>query len=612
MKDEEGFNKFCFHIRGYATLALGERLGTAVSAELVRRALSTLRDGAGGARPPVHDALRPGEDGPSAFGDSLRRDGLAARVTRMVAQAEAEAGTGDGAAQLLRGVGRRAAEWRAALAPKERAVQVALEIQRSGADAGAESGNPYGDEGAARVLAQRLEEVAQRASELGAEADERARTLEAELGRDVGRLRRQDETLAQLGAGEEQAAPESAGPKPSKPWLAPLAAGGTVFVLAAVIGVSLLWAAAAGVAAAAFLALLRWRASKAPATPETAEEAAPTEAPQGRPARRLPEPLRHKFTAYGRALEDAAVFEVERAFAAELSSALGASPLNTQSAGLRRALGELEAALVQEAQGMPDGFFHEVDPGRVELFGRQLVKAMAEEVLQAGAVDNLPEWVLSAFAKREGATLAERLRAGDGRAAARALVEAVVDAGPRLSLATTLARLEQDPAGHRLFMHWLDSMAGVACASLALGQEMLLDPALSVVRLTVGLPDGEADPLAPLIRQRLPQAGVALGSLPDAIEFVFDVRNLPAAALMTHELSRPHYEAANPWERARLWHYPRGRKGEPAGAGSRQAPLPPQPAPAQDTGIQLRAVTPNGNGAGHDSSRELIFPGEVG
>jgi hypothetical protein len=611
MKAEEGFNQYCFHIRGYSELSLGKRLETAVGAELAWRALSTLRDGARGDRPPVYKALLPGEEGPSAFGDSLRRDGLAARVTRMVAQAEAEAGTGDGAAQLLRGIGRIAAEWRSALAPREHATQVALEIQRSGADAGAEVGNPYGDDGAARALTQRVEEITRRGAEMATEADGRARALEAELSRDVARLRRQDETLAQFSAGEEQAASDFTGPKPSKLWLAPLATGGTVFVLATVIGVSILAAAAAGVVAAALMALVRWRATKAPAVPATGETAAPSEASQARPARRLPESLRNKFMAYGRALEDGAIFEAERAFAAELSNALGASPLNVQSAGLRRAIGELEAALLQEVQSVPDGFFREVDPGHVELFGRQLVKALAEEALRVGAIGDLPEWILSAFAKKEGTTLAERLRAGDGRAAARALVEAVVEAGPRLSLAGTLARLEQDPTGHGLFMHWLDSMAGIACASLALGHEMLLDPALSVVRLTVGLPAGEADSLAPVIRQRFPQAGVTLGSLPDAIEFVFDVRNLPAAALMTYELSRPHYEAANPWEREHLWHYPRGRRGEPAGTVSRPTPIVAKAAPVQDTGVQLRSVVPNGNGTGRDISRELIFPGDI-
>jgi hypothetical protein len=177
----------------------------------------------------------------------------------------------------------------------------------------------------------------------------------------------------------------------------------------------------------------------------------------------------------------------------------------------------------------------------------------------------------------------------------------------------TLAQLERHASGQRFFTHWLDALATGACSALALGQEMRLDPALSVVRLTVGLPAGEVDPLAAIFRQRFPHAGVTLGSLPDAIEFIFDVRNLPAAALMTHELSRSHYEAANLWEREKLWHFPRKVADRDAAGRNRSV----NDKVDRDSGavrpfIPLRqAASSNGNGKAPGKIQELIFLGDI-
>ncbi len=262
---------------------------------------------------------------------------------------------------------------------------------------------------------------------------------------------------------------------------------------------------------------------------------------------------------------------------------------------------------------LPEGFFHEADPGQVELFGSDLVNMLAEEMLPASEASNMSRLVLSALARREGVGLSTQLQSGDGRAVVRALFAAVAEVRPGLTLDQILFRLERHAGGQRFFTHWLDALATVACSALALGQGMRLDPALSIVRLTIGLPAGEVDPLASVFRQRFPHAGVTLGSLPDAIEFLFDVRNLPAAALMTHELSRPHYEAANPWEREKLWHYPlNAADGEEVGRNRSVKEKVDQGTGDVRPFVPLRqAAASNGHRNGLGKIQELIFPGDL-
>jgi hypothetical protein len=321
----------------------------------------------------------------------------------------------------------------------------------------------------------------------------------------------------------------------------------------------------------------------------------------------MTESLREKFISYGRALEDAAVLAAEGEYASRLLLEMETSTWNARSTVLQQALDETEAILREELDSIPEGFFHEADPGHVELFGSELVDVLVNEALSSTGAGGFLGRVLSVFAQKEGATFAAQLQAGDGRAAAQGLLTAIAEIRPRLRLGETIARLERSDTGQRLFMHWLDALAGVACSALALGQEMRLDPALSIVRLTIGLPAGESDPLASVFRQRLPHAGVTLGSFPDAIEFVFDVRNLPSDALMTHELSRPHYQAANLWEREKLWHYPKAKIGQSrldedaSGFGHEVFHT-----------LRPKITVPlNGDRAEKGKRPELIFPGDM-
>jgi hypothetical protein len=610
MKVSENFESNCYHIRGYALLTSGPKLESALGATLAAQVLKDLREGASLAALP--ELLGAGSGGTNTFGASLRRDSLAARVKELVAQAEASAGSGAGAAQLLKAIKRRAADWGAELAAGGRSEEAAREVARAVGASGEEDGNPYVAALANAAAVERAVELEQAASAGAREANARTLALEEELGREVERLRRQDERLAQFGRDEadDAAALQADAPKSTpKRWKLPLAVGLGFFVFAAILGVSVLTATAAGVAAGGLMAVVAWRAAKAPAPAAQGTDASAQTAVGTQPTRRLSAALRAKFLAYGSALEGAAVLGAEAAFAARLQREFGASASrgNTRADGVL--LGEAEEALRQASESVPEGFFQEVDPGHVELLGRELVSLLAEEALTSGGAADLSARALSAFARMQGVTFAEHLRAGDGRSSAAALVDAVNDTRPGLTLAGVLARLDKSAKGQRFLTHRLDALAGAACSALALGQEVRIDPSLSVVRLTVGLPEGERDPLVPLFRERLPHAGVTHGSMPDAIEFVFDVRNLPAAALITHELSRTHYDAANPWEREKLWHYPKSKTrrlsvSEEAGGFTPEA--------RQTLRTQVAAPrNGNGHGASNGRHKELIFPGDV-
>lgn len=609
MKVSENFESHCYHIRGYALLTSGPRLESALGATLAAQVLKDLREGA--SLPALPELLGAGSGGTNAFGASLRRDSLAARVKELVAQAEASAGSGAGAAQLLKAIKRRAADWGAELVAGGRSEEAAREVARAVGASGEEDGNPYVAALANAAAVERAAELEQAASGGAREANARTLALEEELGREVERLRQQDERLAQFGRDEADgaAALQADAPKSTpKRWKLPLAVGLGFFVFTAILGVSVLTAAAAGVAAGGLMAFVAWRAAKAP-VPDAQGTDASAQSAGTQPTRRLSAALRAKFLAYGSALEGAAVLGAEAAFAARLQRELGAAASRGRTRADGVLLGEAEEALRQASESVPEGFFQEVDPGHVELLGRELVSLLAEEALTSGGGADLSARALSAFARMQGVTFAEHLRAGDGRASAAALVEAVNEIRPGLTLAGVLARLDKSAKGQRFLTHRLDALAGVACSALALGQEVRIDPSLSVVRLTVGLPEGERDPLVPLFRERLPHAGVTHGSMPDAIEFVFDVRNLPAAALMTHELSRPHYDAANPWEREKLWHYPKSKTrwlsvSEEAGGFTPevQRMFRPQVAAPRNG---------NGHGASNGKHKELIFPGDV-
>lgn len=612
METKVRYDDHCFHIRGYAILRQGVRLETAVNATLAWRVLKSLREAAGPSHPP-HETLRAGQRGLTALGDSWRRDDLAARVKELVGQAEREAGSGSGADQLLRSIKRRAAEWQAGLAEERGVGETSREIARGFDAEEDESGNPYAYVVAHLATVERAGEIVREASARAREADTRAQALEDELVRDVERLRKQDERLSHLAQSEKQS-DEMIPARVRKPllkrWWPQVAVGAVGFVLAVILGVSAFWAAAFGIVAAVLSAFVQWRAGKSPAVSADGYNNAAVSTAGTGSSRRLATSLREKFLSYGLALEDAAILAAEEAFAARLLNEMRASTWHTRSTVMRAALDETEAALRQELDGIPEGFFHEVDPGNVELFGRELVEVLVESVLSPTVAENFSARVVTALTRMKGVTFAEGLRTGDGRMSARSLIKAVAEVHPGFMLEESLAWIERSPTGQRLFIHWLDELARVACSALALGQGMRLNPSLSVVRLTVGLPAGEADPLAKTLRQRMPHAGITLGSFPDAIEFVFDVRNLPAAALMTHELSRPHYRAANRWERERLWHFPHDANG--GGDHARTADdIEEQEVTAQLNKAMTHALPRNGSSAAFGKTHEIIFPGDV-
>ena len=559
MNTKKSFDDHCWHIRGITMLSQSPLLRRAVAIALSLRTLEALASGA--LSPLLPDALKQGRDGGSsltALGDEWWLEGLSARVEKMVKQAESDFTRGVGG-RLYEAIKARAAEWSLLLAPARRASEAAQEIERAAARLEAATGNPNVSTQAYRAATERATEILHGASVRKNEIDGRRATTEAELVRELERQRKQEADLEQLQQSETQKAEPHASVEnrfTPKQLLPSLGFGLAAFTVVVILGVSVVTAALAGIIAAALLAIVRWRAGKASAD-EHENNAQGTETERPSLARRMPSRLRDKILAYGRVIEEYAIVEAEESFARHLARAVNESDWGSRASVLQRALGDVESNLKQEWEALPEGIFHEVDPGHVELLGRELADMLAAAWMGDEGSDEHARRVLSSFAAREGAQLVERLRAGDGAAVATSVVAAASAVYGNLALSETFARLTENASGQRLLLHWLDALSETACSALALGQEMSLDPALSIVRLTIGLPSGETDPLAQLLRQRITHAGVTLSSLPDAIEFIFDVRNLPVDALLTHELSQEHYEAANSWERQNLWHYPR-------------------------------------------------------
>lgn len=557
MKTRNSFDDHCWHIRGITMLSQSPRLPRAVGVLLARRTLATLASGA--VSPVLPDALKRGRGGLTALGDEWRRDGLGARVENMVRQAEGDAVRGIGA-RLFEAIRTRAGEWRASLAPTRSAREVVQEIERAATQVTAATGNPNSATAMHRATTERAMEIRRDAEAQRIEIEAGRAVLEAEIRREVERLRSKEEDLAQL----QQSEPQETGPQVSteshsrlKQWLPAGGVATVSFTVVAILGVSLLTATLAATTIAALFALVRWRAGKVMAREGIEDTSQASEPQPAAPARRIPSRLREKLLAYGRVLEDSAIAEAEESFANQLLRALDDSNWGHGASALQHALESVDSNLRQEWDALPEGIFHEVDPGYIELLGRELAILLADGLMKGDSTEALARRVLSSLATREGAPLFERLQTEDGGAVAASLVEAASAVYGEPTLGETLARLSDNAPGQRLLLHWLDVLAEMACAALALGHETTLDPALSIVRLTIGLPSGENDPVAQLVRQRITHAGLTLSSVPNAIEFVFDVRNLPAQALLTHELSQASYDVASPWERERLWHYPR-------------------------------------------------------
>jgi hypothetical protein len=98
----------------------------------------------------------------------------------------------------------------------------------------------------------------------------------------------------------------------------------------------------------------------------------------------------------------------------------------------------------------------------------------------------------------------------------------------------------------------MDSAVSVAMRR----SDVNLDAARCRHWLRIGLPEGAHDPHHRFLESLFPRVTFYHSFNRNAIEIVFEIRNLALEELQLCRLNKPHYDQWEPAVRAAFWHYP--------------------------------------------------------
>ena len=170
------------------------------------------------------------------------------------------------------------------------------------------------------------------------------------------------------------------------------------------------------------------------------------------------------------------------------------------------------------------------------------------------------ELLIQSILKRIEAThgsLTELIVNSDLPSAAAAIAHEVTEETGYITIRAALEAMVECAGGKDRLKCSFDRLKASAASVVSLRGGFGVDRALSPQSREIGLPLGDADPLAPLVREFMPGATLFRSFDPNAIEIVYDARNLAAEDLASHQRTKRDWLAASDLERKVLFPFPR-------------------------------------------------------
>lgn len=273
-------------------------------------------------------------------------------------------------------------------------------------------------------------------------------------------------------------------------------------------------------------------------------------------SRQLLQPAADALVRHYHSREDAARLNVEHD---QINAILG--QLTTRGDVLRLT----ERVATEAVNRYGRGIFQPIDEGKVLLIGSDLVRELVRTGRAGLTLQELFTRILATFRAGSGLSLAAAARQRSSNELFQQLTAAASVHTGSISLAEVMSVVCGNTTSKQRFWEILDTLsrAGSSSVRLKRGLEFELDHTISPANCMFGLPGGQQDPLALIVRERFPDATFFHSFDSDAIEIYFDHRNLSRTDLLWDELSKEHYEEAPEFERQTQWHFPRRWRGSP-------------------------------------------------
>jgi hypothetical protein len=266
--------------------------------------------------------------------------------------------------------------------------------------------------------------------------------------------------------------------------------------------------------------------------------------------------LIHETIRYYENRAHVAIAEYEATFERGLNTELNAA-LSTCSVLLEaEALVDLQASAAGRWSGIPDRHFEQVDAGALRFCGRELVEALLLEIAPAGKVTTLASRVIEGFHRVHGRGFREAVLSEDAERVIELWEEAARQEVGEIPLHTVLKVMLADPVRRRCLAGGLQLLMEMAASVAMRRPDVNLDGARCRHWLRIGLPQGTHDPYQQFLEDLFPRVTFYHSWNPDAVEVVYEIRNLSLDELQLYTLNKPHYEQWEPAVRAAFWHYP--------------------------------------------------------